>query len=604
MTLKAGSLGVAIDGAHLTGVATPNATEWSGVPGFSVQTLFVVTSGSLPPGVTLAQKAAGTGTTNQFGWKGVPTAVGVYTATIGASGTYPGDTFQWTISLVGGCPLVDVDPPSPLDDVLVGQAVSVSLTASNGVAPYAWDVAEWSALPDGLTLSAGGVLEGIPTTAGDYEFTIRATDDNGCPGVTAYALSVLVPPPIVVDPETIEGWARNVAINIAGVTASGGIGAPYTFAVTDGALPDGVTLRTDGAFRGYPRVAGIFVVTIEATDGAANTGDREYTIVVSGLRIEVGGVDKTIEIAAADLELGLNRRSTGQLTVGDGYIPARGRRPHLRARRRHADLRRTRLRAAISAASLGRQLPPNKTGKIDLVDYSIFFDDADPVTLTYDTPQELEDVIVDIVTASLAVYGITYAATPLGITVPAFDWGTISVPDAFKRITDSTGLVFRVLPLKALDVFVPGVEPAPVTITDANINAFDLTWHDRAEPLTRTPWICCAGPAGNAHRRRRNGSPMACADDLVGGRHPGGPRRRATESGARTAICVFVGTTAISAPARPSAPAARRTRSVRRSSATSPARCSSARPEDDSLEQLGRRDQRTPAAACMPHRRR
>ncbi|HLP66148.1 MAG TPA: putative Ig domain-containing protein, partial [Rhizobium sp.] len=48
-------------------------------------------------------------------------------------------------------------------------------------------------------------------------------------------------------------------------TASGGT-APYTYAVTAGTLPDGLSLATDGALTGTPTTAGTANFTITATD--------------------------------------------------------------------------------------------------------------------------------------------------------------------------------------------------------------------------------------------------------------------------------------------------------------------------------------------------
>jgi len=208
----------------------PNLLEWrqSGAPFGSVQTQFSVTAGALPPGLKLVQKevralAPGgfnpwpVGVLNEFGWAGVPTELGVFNVTIGASGAYPGGDFTWTISLLGppagpgggGCSLITITPTTldGDDEIFVGQPIAIALTAEDGAAPYVWDVAEGE-LPDGITLSAGGVLEGAATTAGVYNFTIRATDDNDCPGVIAYTLTVVDPDPIEVLPAAVHHRAQ------------------------------------------------------------------------------------------------------------------------------------------------------------------------------------------------------------------------------------------------------------------------------------------------------------------------------------------------------------------------------------------------------------
>lgn len=63
-----------------------------------------------------------------------------------------------------------------------GFPVNVSLYANGGIKPYTWSVI-YGALPPGLSLDAAGRIYGIPTTAGTYLFTIKATDINGVSGV-------------------------------------------------------------------------------------------------------------------------------------------------------------------------------------------------------------------------------------------------------------------------------------------------------------------------------------------------------------------------------------------------------------------------------------
>jgi hypothetical protein len=67
--------------------------------------------------------------------------------------------------------------PSSLPNGTNGIAYpTIDLTATGGQTPYTWGVASGSALPPGLTLSANGVLSGIPTQSGSYVVTIQMTD--------------------------------------------------------------------------------------------------------------------------------------------------------------------------------------------------------------------------------------------------------------------------------------------------------------------------------------------------------------------------------------------------------------------------------------------
>ncbi|WP_447415103.1 Ig domain-containing protein, partial [Clostridium perfringens] len=60
----------------------------------------------------------------------------------------------------------------------------------------------------------------------------------------------------------------------------------YTYAVTAGALPAGLTLSTGGTLSGTPTAAGTFNVTITATDSSTGSsapysGSRAYTLTIA-----------------------------------------------------------------------------------------------------------------------------------------------------------------------------------------------------------------------------------------------------------------------------------------------------------------------------------
>ena len=48
-------------------------------------------------------------------------------------------------------------------------------------------------LPPGITLSPGGLLAGIPTNFGIYNFTVKATDTDGIAGVRRFSMYVFSP---------------------------------------------------------------------------------------------------------------------------------------------------------------------------------------------------------------------------------------------------------------------------------------------------------------------------------------------------------------------------------------------------------------------------
>ena len=135
-------------------------------------------------------------------------------------------------------------------------------------------------MPPGLTLS-GGVLSGTPTTAGTYTFVLTATDSTKCTGRQDYSLTIGAgcSVPLALKPGTMPGGTVGTAFSQA-ISASGGT-APYTYAVTSGSLPPGLTLDpSTGAISGTPTATGTYSFTVTATDATKCTGSGQYSIVV------------------------------------------------------------------------------------------------------------------------------------------------------------------------------------------------------------------------------------------------------------------------------------------------------------------------------------
>jgi large repetitive protein len=155
--------------------------------------------------------------------------------------------------------------PTTLSAATVAAAYNQTITASGGTSPYTYAVTA-GALPAGMTLSSAGALSGTPTAGGSFTFTITATDSTGgtpMTGSQAYTLTVNAPT-ISVSPTSLPDETLNVAYSQA-ITASGGT-APYTYAITAGALPTGLSLSSGGSLSGTPGASGTFNFTVTATD--------------------------------------------------------------------------------------------------------------------------------------------------------------------------------------------------------------------------------------------------------------------------------------------------------------------------------------------------
>ena len=231
-------------------------------------------------------------------------------------------------------PVVITVMPVTINDIVRGTAVNLQLSASGGISPYLFALGS-GALPAGLSLSSSGLMSGTATTAvNGVSFGITVTDQKGNSQTKQYTVNVVIPT-INLSPGTLGPVTTGNGLTDQ-LTASGGINT-YTFAITSGVLPAGLTLNANGTFAGVVTAEpNTYTVTITATDGGGNTGSKSYTIIVSAVNITFspdiltnrvvnnavsqqlsasGGVGTyTYQVTAGTLPAGLTLSPSGLLT--------------------------------------------------------------------------------------------------------------------------------------------------------------------------------------------------------------------------------------------------------------------------------------------------
>ncbi|WP_418303947.1 autotransporter domain-containing protein [Pandoraea vervacti] len=212
---------------------------------------------------------------------GTATAAGTsltYQPNAGFSGT---DSFKYTLTNAGGtsaagtvtvtvsAPALTYAPTAPAAGAVGVTYTSDSLkTASGGTGPYAYSVV--GTLPPGLTLDPSGRLYGTPTTVGNYSFQVTAKDYLSAGGpytVTSGTISMAVTPPsITFNPSSLPDGVAGVGYAQT-IQASGG-GGQYTYTLTTGTLPAGITWNpATGVISGTPTQTNTGAAfTIMATD--------------------------------------------------------------------------------------------------------------------------------------------------------------------------------------------------------------------------------------------------------------------------------------------------------------------------------------------------
>ena len=89
-----------------------------------------------------------------------------------------------------------------LPEGTVDTAYNQTLTATGDV-PITWSLASGSALPNGLNLSEDGKITGTPTAAGQFNFTVTATNDSGSDS-KEYTLTIDSKPTVAVTGVTLN----------------------------------------------------------------------------------------------------------------------------------------------------------------------------------------------------------------------------------------------------------------------------------------------------------------------------------------------------------------------------------------------------------------
>jgi len=266
-------------------VGTAYSQTLAGTGGTGTRTWSVLT-GSLPAGLSLSTAGVISGT---------PTTAGTSNFRIRVTATVSSGEKDFVLKI--NAPLSIVSGPS-LPNATQGLAYSQTLVGSGGETPYTWTISGGN-LPNGMSLSNSGTISGTSNQTNTFNFTVRITD-NATPAQTTtkamtiavLALTISTATPL---PVGVPSTPYSQALSAANGTA------PYTFSITSGTLPAGLTLN-NGIISGTPTTTGTSNFTVRVVDSSApqlNASKNFSLTIVPALNITTTSTLNTAQISVA-----------------------------------------------------------------------------------------------------------------------------------------------------------------------------------------------------------------------------------------------------------------------------------------------------------------
>jgi hypothetical protein len=239
--------------------------EGNGGCGPALPYQYRVLNGALPPGVSLTKEGY---------LSGLPTSAGIWDFWLEVSDQNP-PSADWCRPAKSEREFrIRVGAPA----ATVGMPYSFALGTA-GAGSGTWSLVG-GALPQGLSLDAPGVVAGTPLTAGTFPVTFSLVDQSGHEA-RRLAFTLTVYPQLAVV-ATRFAPARVGRAFRGRVKTQGAVGVA-TYKVESGMFPIGVRLdATAGVIHGTPRKAGVYRLTIRATDSLGRTATGLVVLTIRG----------------------------------------------------------------------------------------------------------------------------------------------------------------------------------------------------------------------------------------------------------------------------------------------------------------------------------
>jgi uncharacterized protein (TIGR03437 family) len=170
-----------------TGVPVTQALSWNAVAG--------ATSYSISLGTLSNPPVVATSATTTYTPSSLTAGTTYYWKVAAATPSGSANSAIWSFTTASGSTSgLTITTPSVLPSGIVGGVYSGALDATGGTGSYQWSVTSGS-LPQGVNLvSFGGVLsgllEGTPSSAGAFAFTVKVSDSSGASTTKQFTLTI------------------------------------------------------------------------------------------------------------------------------------------------------------------------------------------------------------------------------------------------------------------------------------------------------------------------------------------------------------------------------------------------------------------------------
>jgi hypothetical protein len=268
LTITAATIAIApasIPSATVGSAYSRTLTATGGVAPYT----FTVTSGTLPAGLSLSATGVLSGT---------PTVDGTSAFTVGAvdsNGSGDQGSRAYTLEVHPVVPVVtDVSPAT--GSVYGGTDVTLSGSGFTGATTVRFGDAAAASfrVESDTTITATSPAGAVGTV------DLTVTTPGGTTAVGEADRFRFTAPVVTVTTATLPDGKQGTAYSQT-LAAEGDQSGTYAFAVSDGALPNGLELRSDGTLTGTPTAHGTFDVTVTATGGDGYSGSADYTLVIA-----------------------------------------------------------------------------------------------------------------------------------------------------------------------------------------------------------------------------------------------------------------------------------------------------------------------------------